>query len=407
MDFLAEEMIDLKPAVVPGKKQITMEQKIAKIARFYLEKKKQQEQGERLEEEEAMAQLVFYFTRDKVRIVVEKEEDYAFCFANRRKSQVEILLYHDQQELQDFLKYMRVPVGKKWTKEQMAEHLVEQMHRHPEYLSILFSRAILEELLTSAQVFTTDEVKLSNETAMKLCSWGLLDMEVKRKKGRTRAYFAFAGDVQQYVDYYKEKNLTKVYREKEQVIQPVFALIQSYGIIDMDTLYEKYSKLTADPVSKESMRRYIYLHGTFNSLVITGEDASGKVQFAICKGVTIEKALARQAESGVFTTYGTFTKKQIQGWKHGVTGYSAAFLKLQERMQACMPQQENKMAAALNQLYGRVIQGDSLEELQQEWSLIWEEQIENAAELCQQELEEIYESTPIIPLLAHSRRQMV
>ena len=41
MDFLAEEMIDLKPAVVPGKKQITMEQKIAKIARFYLEKKKQ------------------------------------------------------------------------------------------------------------------------------------------------------------------------------------------------------------------------------------------------------------------------------------------------------------------------------------------------------------------------------
>lgn len=350
MELFTEEIVDLNLDIMPTRKQLTMDQKIAKIQKFYADRGIKGHNNEVVGE---VQQLVFIFSKGKIEIVEERETDFKMCFGERRKSQCEVLLYHSEEQLDDFLKYLGTINRKNWSKEQKAEQIVTVMKRHQEYLLLLFSKECIQQLMSSLDVVSTDDILLSNNAVMELCNWGILDMDIRKKKGKTMAYLSFSEEAKGYVQSLRKADLAIEYKKQKELTEPLMAIVRSYGILDFDTLYDKYNTIMDGKVSMQTMCRILYLYGTFHRRILTGSDDSGKTRFAIVHGIDIEAALRRRALFGSELKLRNINKRKINAWKKGLVGYEKGFKLLEETL----PEQ------IVWNIYIKLLQGDSAEQV--------------------------------------------
>ncbi len=183
------------------------------------------------------------------------------------KTQKELLQDLGEKETTDYYKYLRIPQMGTFYKQEKLEEISKKLQEHPEYLLYIFSEDEYRELLQWLKLIPGTELTTPQNWKMvvKALGMGLADFTA----GETGGSLSFAADADCLIGRISTKDSKKVYKALNEFDDRVGKLIQVYGVVELESLYEIYERVYSPEVEKEAFFRYIYWHARFNAYVNT------------------------------------------------------------------------------------------------------------------------------------------
>ena len=223
------------------------------------------------------------------------------------KSQKELLADLGEKEAADYYKYLRIPQTGVFYKHEKIEAISDNLREHPEYLLYIFDEDEYRELLHWMKCTPgsrLSEIKRVNLVS-KVLGMGLADFSENKEGG----VLSFAKDAECFIER-DAKNRKKVYKALKEFDDRVGKLIQVYGVIELDSLYEIYKRLYAEEIEKEDFFRYIYWHARFNSFVNTAYHLDGTCYVASTE-LDVQNILVETEKYAKELPYADFSRKEI------------------------------------------------------------------------------------------------
>ncbi len=189
------------------------------------------------------------------------------------KSQKELLQGLGEKETTDYYKYLRIPQMGIFYKQEKLEEISKTLQEHPEYLLYVFNEDEYRELLQWLKLISGTELTFPQNRGMvvKALGMGLADFAVSETGGM----LSFATDADCLIGRISSKNSKKVYKMLKEFDDRVGKMIQVYGVMELESLYEIYKRVYSAEVEKETFSRYIYWHARFNAYVNTAYQLDG------------------------------------------------------------------------------------------------------------------------------------
>lgn len=190
------------------------------------------------------------------------------------KSQKELLMDLGEKEAADYYKYLRIPRTGILSREEQVNAISEALKEHPEYLLYIFDENEYRELTEWVRYASLGIIadKPENINMMiKALGMGLADFVNKGEYWE----IGFARDVDCCIDSVDAKIRKKTYRVLYEYDARMGRLMQIYGVIELESLYEIYRNLYETDLEKEEFYRYLYWHSRFNDMVDTAYQLDG------------------------------------------------------------------------------------------------------------------------------------
>lgn len=230
--------------------------------------------------------------------------------AKSERTQQELLMDLGETEANDYFKYLRIPRhGLFMSREEQVCAVAENLKQNPEYICYVLDPKEYQQLITWIKypLGNFSERPVSQTMMMKLLALGLCDFERKAMYGEIR----FATDIDQIIGAFDTKKRKQIYQMLEQRDFRLGNMIQVYGLIELEGLYEMYKDLYEKNLEKEAFFRYIYWHSRFNDFVDTVYRLDGSC-YVVSKELDANVILRRSEAYDKELTYAHYTTKELE-----------------------------------------------------------------------------------------------
>lgn len=224
------------------------------------------------------------------------------------KSQKELLMDLGEKEAADYYKYLRLPQVKILSREEKVSAVSDVLKEHPEYLFYIFDEneyRDLEKWLGYQQGIVFQRPKSKN-MLIKLLGLGLGDFVRTEQSGK----ISLALDIDHYVGVVDSGTKRETYRNLKKFDDRLGKLLQVYGMIELESLYDIYKKIYREDMKKESFFRCIYWHARFNDFVNTVYQLDGTCYVA-SKELDAQAIMKKTEEYGKSLSYQLYSENEI------------------------------------------------------------------------------------------------
>ncbi len=242
-----------------------------------------------------------------------EEPDYVLEIVSGTKSCAELLCALNLQEARDYCKYLQIPYLDSWIKSRMTCAIAQELYEHPEYLLYVLYEEELREYLHLAGLPNGRLEKLP-ETDMlsKAIGVGLADIQVEKRKGKTRAVLSFATDLSPLLCSLPAALRKQTYRELRRFSEKLKTLVLVYGLIDFDSLRGMFQSVYHMAVAPEAFCRYVYWHGRFNDQLQTLYRTDSGKAYAAAIQLDADYIMARILRYSKDLEYASFSEKELR-----------------------------------------------------------------------------------------------
>lgn len=224
------------------------------------------------------------------------------------RTQKNLLLDLGDKEVADYYKYLRLPQGILLSREEKVNAIADLLREHPEYLLYVMDAKEYDEFLKWIKLPCGKiDLKLKNQNMiLKLLALGLGDFSVNGDTG----YLSFASDLQSVPEALDAKTRKKVYRELERFDNKIGELIVVYGVIELESLYEIYTKVSRIKIEKEDFFRYLYWHSRYNDFVDTSYTLDGTC-YVSSKDLDVQRIMKKTEVYTEDLSYASYSEDEI------------------------------------------------------------------------------------------------
>lgn len=251
-----------------------------------------------------------------------RSRGYSFEKRNSPLTQEELLGELNQKQAEDYCKYLRIPAENLNKKQQIAA-ISAFLQKQPEYLLYVLCQEDLEYL---REILALPDGAAPAPpdcfTVHRLVSLGLMDMIMEKKGKAQQAVFCLAADAGYIVKLLTEPLCRKTYQMLEETDPCIGGYILAYGLIELDTLYEWYSKDIKKHVEKEDFLRLVYWHGNFANLFQTVYRPDG-TSYAASLQLDVATIMKKRLQYSEHTGYYPFSADERKAMS--VHGYNAVY----------------------------------------------------------------------------------
>ncbi len=236
------------------------------------------------------------------------KETKTLLLAPPAKAQKELLQDLGEKEITDYYKYLRIPQTGLFYKQEKLEEISKTLQEHPEYLLYIFDEDEYRELLQWLKLISGTELIAPQNRSMvvKALGMGLADFTASETGGT----LSFAADAEHLIGRISAKDSKKVYKALNEFDDRVSKLIQVYGVMELQSLYEIYIRVYSAEVEKEAFFRYIYWHARFNAYVNTAYQMDGTC-YVSSKELDIQIILDKTEKYAEELPYVEFSRREI------------------------------------------------------------------------------------------------
>ena len=224
------------------------------------------------------------------------------------KLQKELLLELGEKEATDYYKYLRIPQAGFCYKQELVEEISKTLQEHPEYLLYIFNEDEYREMSQWLKLIPGSKPAAPQNRNMvaKALGMGLADFAVSETGGT----LSFATDAECLIGSISPKTRKRVYKVLDEFDDRVGKLIQVYGVMEMEGLYEIYKSLYVEEVGKEDFFRYIYWHAKFNAYVNTAYHLDGTCYISSTE-LDVQNILEKTEKYAKELPYAEFSLREI------------------------------------------------------------------------------------------------
>lgn len=288
-----------------------------------------------------------------------------YSFEKRASSltEEELLGQLNQKQAEDYCKYLRISAGN-LDKRQQTAAIAACLREHPEYLLYVLCKEDLE-YLREILVLLDGPIPAPPFllTVHRLVSLGLMDVAVEKKGKNQRAVFCLAADAASLVGMLTAPLCKKTYRMLKDADHRISCYILAYGVIDMDTLYERYTKDFKKRVGKEDFLRIVYWHGNFVNLIRTVYRPDG-TSYAASRQLDVETIMEKRLKYSEHSDYYPFPVSGLKEMReHGYGAVYPFWAELAEFFCHVLEMEEEEALWLLDECYLFVMNGCTAAEI--------------------------------------------
>lgn len=276
------------------------------------------------------------------------------------KSQNLLLMDLGEKEAADYYKYLRIPRTEIMTREEQVQEISKVLLKHPEYLYYIFDEKEYAELKVWMELPKgTATKKIQNiHMFVKAFAMGLADFKAVENGGEIR----FAIDSKHFIDAVDTKTRKNVYHLLHKFDDRMGKLIQVYGVIELDSLYQMYKKLYDNHMGKDDFLRVIYWHCRFNDFMDTVYQADGTA-YAASKELDARKVILKIQDYARELSYAEYSRKEIEHKAYDLANRSDWLDILFTTFHYRMKMHPYEAQDSLIQVVGAVMSGYALDEI--------------------------------------------
>ncbi len=247
--------------------------------------------------------------------------DHAVEIVPGTKSSAELLCALSLQEARDYCKYLQIPYLDSWTKMQMTRAIAQELCAHPEYaLYVLYEEEFREYRHLAGLPNGRLEKLPEGDAFIKALSIGLADVQIKKRKGKTRAILSFATDLSPLLCSLPDTLRKQTYRELSRFSEKLETLILVYGLIDFDSLRDMFQSVYHTEIAHEDFCRYIYWYGRVNNLLQTLYRRDSGKAYAAVGQMDAQYVMERMLRYSDDLEYVSFSKKELREMSGSFSG---------------------------------------------------------------------------------------
>ena len=276
------------------------------------------------------------------------------------KSQNMLLTDLGEKEAADYYKYLRIPRTEIMTREEQVQEISKILLKHPEYLLYIFDEkeyAELKEWMKLPQGTVTKKLQNRN-MLVKAFAMGLADFIMVENRGEIR----FATDSRHFINMIDAKTRKNVYSVLHKFDDKMGKLIQVYGVIELESLYQIYKKLYDNHMEKEDFLRIIYWHCRFNDFMDTIYQIDGTA-YAASKELNASNAILKIQDYAKELPYAEYSRKEIEHKAYDLANRSDWLDVLYTTFHYRMNMHPYEVQDMLIQVVGAIMSGDTLNEI--------------------------------------------
>lgn len=288
------------------------------------------------------------------------------------KPQNLLLMDLGEKEAADYYKYLRIPRTGIMTREEQVQEISKVLLKHPEYLYYIFDEKEYAELKAWMELPKGNTTKKNQNTNMfvKAFAMGLADFKITENRGEIR----FAADSKHFIDAADDKTRKNIYNLLHKFDDRMGKLIQVYGVIELESLYQMYKKLYDKHMEKEDFLRIIYWHCRFNDFMDTVYQPDGTA-YAASKEVDAGKVILKIQDYAAELSYAEYSRKEIEHKAYDLANRSEWLDILYTTFHYRMKMHPYEAQDLLLQVVGAIMSGDVLDgivlNLQKECERSW------------------------------------
>ncbi len=224
------------------------------------------------------------------------------------KTQKELLQDLGEKETTDYYKYLRIPQTGAFYKQEKLEEISKTLQEHPEYLLYVFKEDEYRELLQWLKLIPENDIIMpqNGKLVVKALGMGLVDFAASETGGT----LSFATDADRLIGRISAKDSKKVYKTLNEFDDRVGKLIQVYGVIELESMYEIYKRVYSAEVEQEVFFRYIYWHARFNAYVNTAYQLDGTCYVSSTE-LDVQNILDKTEKYAKELPYAEFSRREI------------------------------------------------------------------------------------------------
>lgn len=230
------------------------------------------------------------------------------------------------QEAKDYCKYLRLPYQGNQSKKKLIDSIIATLSNHPEYYLYVLEEEELHELLHLIQCKAGKLEELPDiDSVIKGMSLGLADCVCTDKNNILTVQIAFSKEAKTILTSLKPTKIKKEYKKLYTIADRIRLLLQPYGILDMDTLYEKYCYYWGNELNREYLLRVAYWHCRFCNYIQTADHGAKRKAYIAMNDIDMQEILFDLTAYSQDLPYKQIDKEELMQWNNGFCCVYAAW----------------------------------------------------------------------------------
>lgn len=235
------------------------------------------------------------------------------------KTWTELLTDLDSVELNDYCKYLRIPVEKRKKKEWLANEIFRAFLEHPEYLLYVFDCKQLENLAALMREKNGRITIDVNVDAVALAiGVGLTDLRSIRSGGGEKIVLSFAAEAEELLEKLLKSDYKKERKKIDKVSGQIECCLNAYGMLELEEFYRIYCENYGKRLSEEAFLRHLYWHCRFLNRIQTAVCAQDQKAYAVIPGVDLGKALKGMLRYAAEIPWRKYNGREMKQWEQGL-----------------------------------------------------------------------------------------
>ena len=228
--------------------------------------------------------------RDNYFYAEDNGKSYEWTMDSEYGDMEQCLMQLTDKELRDYCRYSGLAIADNVSKEQKAEALKNGLLERPELLCFYLFREELDFLIRLSKGLEEKDNPAFVNTCFKALTFGILEIvENKRTTKCVSAKLRWTADGKQVIELLSQSSWKRMQKRIRSYGDKVFQLIQVYGIISFDFVYEKTNELWKNDITKEECERVLYCQFNYNGDAKTLTSSIDGISYIVDRDLDIEK----------------------------------------------------------------------------------------------------------------------
>lgn len=289
----------------------------------------------------------------------EPSERYVLEKRESEHTSKDFLQHLDMKQIKDYCKYLGI-LAEDLMKNKLVDLVCKFLKDHPEYYLYILCN---EDVKYLNEILTLPEGKISSPpltgTINRLVALGLLDIKIENAKEKEVTLFYVAADVAKIFRPFKASFCDGIYKELKIRNERISYYVKSYGIIELNRLYDKYVEDFKDHIVRQDFFRVVYWHCRFNDFISTFVSSQDGLWYVASKEIDALKVYGDRLHYDADIDYYPFSKKELLSWKGGYGALYPCWHQLYAFFEQMLWMDNETMKKILDECYVHVIQGEN------------------------------------------------
>ena len=267
------------------------------------------------------------------------------------------------QETKDYCKFLAIPYTGNPSKTSLIDRILHTLSEHPQlYLYVLEKKELkeLEQLILKSDGELEELPNINS--LVKGMALGLLECQYSNNECAPVLTISVATDASQILSAFQSSWKKKEYKKIQEISDNIALLLQPYGILDMDTLYEKYCYYWDEAITKETLLQVIYWHCRMCGYIQTGDSTLNSLSYAALGEIDMLKIVTDIVMYAENLPYKPLIKEDFLLWKQGFCNVYDNWFAYEDYLLGNASLPKSKLADTIQDAFKNVVSGISASE---------------------------------------------